>query len=95
MKDFLDECRQYWNFSVLYALSNTSPQEVLADKGTLKYQDNVHYGRITFDLVTSEMPPPSLAASNFVLICGTKSFDKDMINCVLKLGYAKCHYFKF
>lgn len=95
MKDFLDECRQFWNFSVLYALSNTTPQEVQTDKGTLNYQDNVHYGRITFDLISSEIPPPSSTASNCVLICGTKSFDKDMINYVLKLGYAKNHYFRF
>ena len=95
MKDFLDECKQFWNFSMLYALSNTSPQEVQVDKGTLKYQDKVHYGRITFDLLSSEMPPPLPAANNCFLICGTKSFEKDMINYLLKLGYDKCNYFKF
>ena len=80
---------------MLYALSNTSPQEVQVDKGTLKYQDKVHYGRITFDLLSSEMPPPLPAANNCFLICGTKSFEKDMINYLLKLGYDKCNYFKF
>ena len=92
-KEFLDECKQFWNFSVLYSLSNCTVQEVQEHKGLLKYQDKVHYGRIDMDLVKTEMPPPLLKHS--ILICGTKSFDKDMINHLLKLGYTKSMYFKF
>ena len=92
-KEFLDECKQYWNFSVLYALSQCTLQKAQEHKGLLKYQDEVHYGRIDIDLVKREMPPPS--PRHCILICGTKSFDKDMINYLLKLGYADSMYFKF
>lgn len=92
-KEFLDDCKQFWNFSVSYSLSKCTIQEVQEDKGLLKYQDKVHYGRIDVDLVKSKMPPPS--PEHYILICGTKSFDKDMINYLLKLGYAKSMYFKF
>ena len=92
-KEFLDECKQFWNFSVLYTLSQCTVQTAQEDKGLLKYQDEVHYGRIDVDLVKREMPPPS--PKHCILICGTKSFDKDMINYLLKLGYVESMYFKF
>lgn len=92
-KEFLDECNQFWNFSVLYSLSNCTEQQTQEHKGLLRYQDKVHYGRIDMELVKTEMPVPS--PKHCVLICGTKSFDKDMINYLLKLGYTKSMYFKF
>lgn len=92
-KEFLDECDQFWNFSVLYSLSNCTEQQTQEHKGLLRYQDKVHYGRIDMELVKTEMPVPS--PKHCVLICGTKSFDKDMINYLLKLGYTKSMYFKF
>ena len=92
-KEFLDECQQFWNFSVLYTLSQCTGKTAQENKGLLKYQDKVHYGRIDMDLVKHEMPPPS--PKHCILICGTKSFDKDMINYLLKLGYANSMYFKF
>lgn len=51
------------------------------------------YGRITQELVSREMPEPSRDVH--VLICGTKSFDKDMINCLKAYGYTSDMYFKF
>ena len=39
------------------------------------------------------MPGPG--ADVLVLICGTKSFDKDMINHLGALGYSSDMYFKF
>ena len=92
-KEFLDECKQFWNFSVLYSLSNCAAQEIQENKGLLKYQDKVHHGRIDVDLVKAEMPPPS--QKHRILICGTRTFDKDMINHLLKLGYTENMYFKF
>ena len=91
-KDFLDECRQFWNFSVLYSISKCTAQEVKEQKG-LKYQDKVHHGHINVDIVKCEMPSPT--SKHCILICGTKSFDKDMINYLLQLGYSKSMYFKF
>jgi len=53
----------------------------------------VSYGRITQELVSREMPKPSRDVH--VLICGTKSFDKDMINYLKAYGYTSDMYFKF
>lgn len=89
MKDILDEMKAYWNFSVLYILT----RETEADRSKVKYGDNVSYGRINQDRVTHEMPEPSRDIQ--VLICGTKSFDKDMINYLKALGYTPDMYFKF
>ncbi|XP_078353780.1 NADH-cytochrome b5 reductase-like isoform X2 [Oculina patagonica] len=86
MKQTLDEMKAYWNFSVLYVESE-------ANQSKVKYGDHVSYGRITQELVSREMPEPSRDVR--VLICGTKSFDKDMINYLKAIGYTSDMYFKF
>ena len=94
LKQELDTYASFWNFTVLYALSRTSAESVAENPGKIKYGDVVHYGRIDSELVKKEMPLPS--ERNLVLICGTKSFDKDMINHLIKAaGYGKDMYFKF
>lgn len=92
MKKELDKFSSYWNFTVLYALSKTTQQSLEETPGMVRYGDKVHFGRIDSDVVRKEMPGP--CERNIVLICGTKSFDKDMINYLGKAGYAKM-YFKF
>lgn len=89
MKDTLDELKAYWNFSVHYVLS----QESEADQSKVKYGDHVSHGRIDQELVSREMPQPSLDVH--VLICGTKSFDKDMIKYLKTAGYTSDMYYKF
>ncbi|XP_067027071.1 NADH-cytochrome b5 reductase-like [Acropora muricata] len=89
MKDTLDEMKAFWNFSVLYIVTKESE----ADKSNVKYGDKVYYGRINQELVSREMPKPS--ADIQILICGTKSFDKDMINYLKISGYTPDMYFKF
>ena len=94
LKEELDAYASFWNLTVLYALSRTSAESVSEDPGRIKYGDVVHYGRIDSELVKKEMPPPS--ERNLLLICGTKSFDKDMINHLTKAaGYNINMYFKF
>ena len=93
MKEELDEFASYWNFTVLYALSKTTQLSLAENPGMIRYGDKVHFGRVDSDLVRKEMPSPNMR--NMVLICGTKSFDKDMINYLTKAGYAKEMYFKF
>ena len=93
MKKDLNNFTSYWNFTTLYALSRTTEQSLADHAGMIKYGDRVHFGRIDCDLVCKEMPAPT--ERNLVLICGTKSFDKDMINHLGKAGYTKMMYFKF
>lgn len=93
LKDELDHYASYWNFTVLYALSRCTEGCLRERPGMIKYGDKVHFGRIGCDLVCKEMPPAW--TGNLVLICGTKSFDKDMINYLSKAGYTKDMYLKF
>ena len=93
MKDRLDQFSGYWNFHVLYVLSQTTDKELMVDKGLIHYADRVKFGRIDADMVQDKMPPPS--ADHHVLVCGTKSFDKDMMNHLLKMGYQRKQIFKF
>ena len=76
-----------------YWLNELFFQESEADKSNVKYGDKVYYGRINQEIVSREMPKPS--ADVQILICGTKSFDKDMINYLKISGYTPDMYFKF
>lgn len=71
----------------------TSFQGSDSDQSKVKYGDHVSYGRINQELVSREMPGPSSDVQ--VLICGTESFDKDMIKYLKVLGYTSDMYFKF
>ena len=98
LKPQLDHFRTYWNFNVTYALSHTSPESVAESPGKLAYGDRVHYGRIDAGLVEQELGhflEEANETKSVVLICGTKSFDKDMINFLKKAGCTSHAYFKF
>ncbi|EDO28600.1 predicted protein [Nematostella vectensis] len=87
MKDELDNRKDHWNFDVLYIIS----QE---DDAQVKYGDHVHFGRIDQALLSSQLPStpdPSVQ----VLMCGTKSFDKDMIKYLHTMRYTDSMFFKF
>ena len=94
LKDQLDHFASFWNFTVLYALSQATAQSLQPRRGSVRYGDKLHFGRIDCELVQREMPLPN-EKHNLVLICGTKSFNKDMINHLSKAGHTKDTYFKF
>ncbi|XP_070535831.1 NADH-cytochrome b5 reductase-like [Ptychodera flava] len=87
MKSTLDDFTDYWNFTVLYVLS----QEM--NTKSHRYGEQVHYGRMDETLVVKETSP--VKDDTMILICGTKSFDKDMIKYLTKSGYSSKNYFKF
>ncbi|XP_013391420.1 NADH-cytochrome b5 reductase-like [Lingula anatina] len=89
MKEQLDQWSGYWNFSVQYVLSQDTQENVIQVK---KYNDTVHLGRLNSTLVSQMVP---LTERGQVLICGTKSFDKDMINHLKKVGWEMKDIFKF
>jgi len=93
LKPQLREFSSYWNVKVTYVLSHVTEAGVKLDPGLIQYGDLVHYGKLDCDLVVTEMPEASL--KNFVFICGTKSFDKDVINHLSKNGYTRDMYHKF
>eukprot|EP00112_Aurelia_sp_Birch-Aquarium-sp1_P025454 Seg846.3 transcript_id=Seg846.3/GoldUCD/mRNA.D3Y31 product="NADH-cytochrome b5 reductase-like" protein_id=Seg846.3/GoldUCD/D3Y31 len=89
LKDRLDEYRCFWNFHVIYCLTQMRDD----DQTGLKYGDVILQQRIDQDLLSKHLPEPSKMSK--VLICGTKSFDKDMINFVMKVGYEEDDIFRF
>lgn len=98
LKDQLDQFKTFWNFRITYALSNSTAESLLSNPGRIRYGDEVYHGRIDRELVEREMSgflPDVDQTESTVLICGTKSFDKDMINILHKSGCTKNSYFKF
>ncbi|XP_023241706.1 NADH-cytochrome b5 reductase-like [Centruroides sculpturatus] len=77
LKTKLKSWESYWNFTVVYCLSQES------DKTKKKYGDKIHYGRIHKDLILKEMK--FKVKDIFVLICGSFSFNNDMKNIINQL----------
>ncbi|XP_060081713.1 NADH-cytochrome b5 reductase-like [Ylistrum balloti] len=90
MKSQLDEWTEFWNFSVLYVLS----QEPTRAKNNYRYSDKVQLGRLDKDLLANELRTPVLSSTR-ILISGTKSFDKDMLKYCKILGIQDCDIHKF
>lgn len=61
----------------------------------VRYGDRIHYGRITETLVQGEIGDTTDTDTILVLISGTKSFDKDMVNFVKRAGLSEEQYHKF
>ena len=93
LKDILDKFKDYWNFKVTYFLSRSCVISVESNKGLVCYDDVVQFGRIDKTVLINEIPSPSTSVQ--VLVCGTKSFDKDMIKYLLQIGYTRSQIFKF
>lgn len=92
LKTVLDEFCDYWNFKVIYYLSQCSKEMLERDKGQICYSDHVKFGRIGLVNLESEVADKIRMK---VLVCGTKSFDKDMIKYLLLIGYTYEQIFKF
>jgi cytochrome-b5 reductase len=96
MKRELDHFSSYWNFTVLYLLSRTNQASLASSPGSIKYADKVHFGRIDAKLVEREMPRPQTGSGrSIVLICGTRSFDDDMMQYLTHMEYTSDMYFKY
>jgi cytochrome-b5 reductase len=88
MKKELDRLSEYWNFTVIYVLSQDPDANQVS-----RYGDRVVHGRITATLLSREVPPACL--ETLALICGTPSFNKDVIVYLQSIGYDDSMYFKF
>ena len=95
LKSEIDHFATYWNFTVLHSLSKTSQSSLTSHPGLIKYADKVHMGRIDKKLVEQEVPHPQNDHMTFVLVCGTDSFNNDMIKYLTEVGYNSDMYFKY
>ncbi|KAL3868469.1 hypothetical protein ACJMK2_041270 [Sinanodonta woodiana] len=89
LKPEIDEWAKFWNFSVLFCLSH----EQDAGNCKYKYRERIHHGRLDFPSLQKEMG--QFVEHCFVLICGTQSFEEDMIRHVTNLKVPKSNIFKF
>ena len=87
-----------WNFELYFSkillitlllLFQDTPEDCPGKR----YNDDVQYGRLTMESVHQEIAGNT--TDTLVLISGTKSFDKDMINYVKKIGLEDANIFKF
>lgn len=90
LKSQLDDWSRYWNFSCTYYLSQEKGSK---ERQNYRYGDSICTSRITCDLVHTVI---SGMQDNFlVLICGTRSFEQDMLQCMRNLGLNEQKYYKF
>lgn len=94
LKDILDEFSDYWNFTVRYFLTRSSRLSVDNDKSCIKYNDKVFFERVS-ETSIAKLIVNIDHLSCLCLICGTKSFNKDMINILLHLGVKHKQIFIF
>lgn len=85
--ELLDYCN-YWNFEMCHYLSN---EKSISFK---KYKENVKLKRLAKEEVEEEIQKES-PDQTCVLICGTKSYTKDMINSTRNLNLNKDQVHKF
>ncbi|CAE1316903.1 E1.6.2.2 [Acanthosepion pharaonis] len=86
MKEELHDWLDFWNFSSLCCLSQDHSESV----GFCK--EPLHFGRITLDLLKTEIKD---LCNTYFLICGSNSFNKDMVNFLLELQVPESQYFIF
>ncbi|ELU11925.1 hypothetical protein CAPTEDRAFT_130673, partial [Capitella teleta] len=76
IRDFTD----YWNFSVTYFLTQDTQEN-----SSMRQRDKVVYSRLSRELLRRELPE-NLNQTR-VVVCGTRSFDKDMMNYLALSGF--------
>lgn len=93
LKSTLDKFKDYWNFTVEYILTRSSHLSLECDRGFIKYNDIVSFERINEDSIAKHTKGDISSCS--CLICGTKVFNKDMMNIVLRCGFKRENIFIF
>nr|XP_022315131.1 NADH-cytochrome b5 reductase-like [Crassostrea virginica]XP_022315132.1 NADH-cytochrome b5 reductase-like [Crassostrea virginica]XP_022315133.1 NADH-cytochrome b5 reductase-like [Crassostrea virginica] len=91
MKSELNEWSSFWNFSATFVLS----QEPEAGYRHYRYGDQVDWGRMNQEFISKALLPSDINPATFLLVCGTKSFENDMIEICRKLGLCDTQIHRF
>ncbi|KAK7100428.1 NADH-cytochrome b5 reductase-like [Littorina saxatilis] len=91
MKSEIAEWRQFWNFSATFLLSQEPPTET--PSGQYQYGEEIVHGKINKTLLEKELGKN--VSGTRVLVCGTRSFDSDMLQILDVCNFPKDHIFKF
>ncbi|CAL1541399.1 unnamed protein product [Lymnaea stagnalis] len=79
-KKEIDEWTRYWNFSVIFVLS----QEIEEENQSYRYREEILRGHINKELLGKEIRND--LSKLLVLVCGSKTFNADMITYIKDLG---------
>lgn len=88
-KKEIDEWSRYWNFSVIFVLS----QEIDDGNQSYRYGEEIPKGHINKELLDIEIRND--LGKLLVLVCGSKTFNADMITCLKDLGVLDENIHKF
>ncbi|KAL5017619.1 hypothetical protein ScPMuIL_007208 [Solemya velum] len=89
MKSEINNWARFWNFSVLFALSQEDPDKPSA---VYRYGDMVVHGRVTPALLSQQIQPQG---SFLIFVCGTRSFETDIIKYAKERGIPETQIMKF
>ena len=89
LRNELAELCQYWNFTMCYYLSEEGDV-----KGNRRYREEVEARRVSKAEVQQQLEAGPLH-STLVLVCGTKSFEKDMVNSAKNANVPDENIYKF
>lgn len=89
MKEEIQEWSRYWNFSCQFYLS----QEDLSSRQCYGYREKILQGRISLSVLQETIS--DLRDNIVILICGTRSFEHDMIVNMRLLDIPPTYYHKF
>uniref|UniRef100_A0A0B7A1U7 NADH-cytochrome b5 reductase n=1 Tax=Arion vulgaris TaxID=1028688 RepID=A0A0B7A1U7_9EUPU len=85
----IDEWKKFWNFSCLYVLS----QEPDVPSYRYKIGDDIYRGRIKKNIIHRELD--GRTDGTFVLVCGTWSFDADVVSYLKELGVPETNVHRY
>ncbi|XP_076048709.1 NADH-cytochrome b5 reductase-like [Oratosquilla oratoria] len=88
LRDELLKLTDFWNFTMCHFLSQENA------KTGKRYREEVEFRKITKDDILKEISKVSHEKTH-VLICGTKSFEKDMINYLKDEEFPDANVFRF
>ncbi|XP_069794161.1 NADH-cytochrome b5 reductase-like isoform X2 [Narcine bancroftii] len=89
MKSQLQELGAYWNVKILFVLSQEQDLKHLP----CSYREKSYLGRINGDMVKNFVN--SCRRKPFIIICGSITFNKDVLNYLSLLGLSEDLYFVF
>uniref|UniRef100_UPI00398F03D3 NADH-cytochrome b5 reductase-like n=1 Tax=Pristiophorus japonicus TaxID=55135 RepID=UPI00398F03D3 len=89
MKPRLQELAAYWNVKMLFVLSQEQDLETLP----WSYREKSYRGRVNGDMVKDFVN--SCRRKPFVVVCGSITFNKDVLNYLNRIGFSEDLCFMF
>ncbi|XP_063962471.1 NADH-cytochrome b5 reductase-like isoform X2 [Lytechinus pictus] len=89
LRETLNELALYWNITIIFNLTQSSP-----GSHPIGYGETIQYGRFTRERLSKEVAA-SMGRRVRALVCGTRSFENDMITFLKESGVSRDSIEKF